>query len=134
MTSGWIYCMRLCLCLFHGFHGDWNSICLLRVIWHGHYGNDLWFTTGTLTVLWFLHSAYPLALKNTNINFIILQFQVARGSGSILGPILVGKIFDHTGSYAFGNIAGCICLSCSVVCMIVVMLLHSRQVAKSPLL
>ena len=60
--------------------------------------------------------------------------KVARGTGAILGPFLVANLFDATGSYALGNLAGCISLTCSVICMVFVMKLHNRQLAESPML
>ena len=89
---------------------------------------------GLLQVVALSIFACPLVWNECYLWKFLCLLQAARGVGSILGPILVGKIFDVTGSYAFGNIAGCICLSCGAICMVVVMSLHSRQLTKSLLI
>ena len=134
LTPGWVHCMCFHLCFFPWFRSNRNSICLLGVVWYGHNDNDGGPATGGDSVNF--EFCIPFSLKWMLL--ILLQFlcllQAARGVGSILGPILVGKLFDMTGSYAFGNIAGCICLSCGAICMVVVMSLHSRQLTKSLLI
>ena len=58
--------------------------------------------------------------------------QGVRGIGCIVGPTLVGYLFDWTGTYAIANTAGCITLMCGVGCMIGVTIMHKHHFRKSP--
>ena len=57
--------------------------------------------------------------------------QGVRGIGCIVGPTLVGYLFDWTGTYAIANTAGCITLMCGVGCMIGVKIIHKHHFRKS---
>ena len=60
--------------------------------------------------------------------------QAARGLGAGFAPVLVGKLYDLTGSYSIANTAGCVNITSSVICMLWICRLHCKQLAKSPLL
>ena len=89
---------------------------------------------GLLQVILYRFSAYTGNTEQCRfgiIHNIFLCSQTARGLGAILGPAAVGKIFDLTGSYNISNTAGSIGITCSVVCMIVIIKLHIRDLSKS---
>ena len=61
----------------------------------------------------------------------MLFSQCARGLGCIIGPTMMGQLYDITGTYAIADCVAASSLSLGVVSMLGVMFLHNRQFQKS---